>query len=227
MLPALDAVLGSAAKIGSYFQTDYAFGDVTAVEPSNLTAGAVVSALMAEKSGIHFVVPSNLLSVDAADVLTALTPLSQQYLRVAGDAAAAKTQADAIRAKNPSEAAQLDSATAIATKAIGQFETFMSTLGTATATAPAPVVAVVREKIIQKHMAGTPLILLVTDQQLAEYYTKKNLWTFFGGPPLYTMGGVSFVYNLFDPKTGVVKAAGVIAKHGGYRSVGSVQKLFK
>ena len=227
VLPAIDAVLGSAAKIGSYFQKDYAFGDTTVSEPSNLTAGAVVAALRRQRPHVRFVIPSNLLAVDATPVLALLTPVRQQYLRVAGDAAAAKARADAIRAKNPSEAADLDSAAAVAVKAMGLFETFHTALGTATATAPAPIVAVVRGKLIQAHMASNPLVLLVVDQQLAAYYTKKSLWSFFGGPPLYTMGAVSFVYNLFDPGSGIVQTAGVIAKHGGYRSVGAVERMFK
>jgi hypothetical protein len=225
------ALLDSAAKIGSYFQTDYTFGAVT-VDPSpGLVAAAVVNVFRRAGSNQTFIIPANYTATDAAPVLAALRPLQQAYVGVVGQQAAAKARAVALHASEAdgaaAAAARYDMADAGAGRAIAAYEAFLTSL-TAPVTDKEPlIVRVIRQKRIQDKLSTGPLVLLLNGSHAAAYYTKKNLWTFLGGPPLYTMGGVSLTYTLFDPASGQILRAGAIAKHGGYRSVRQVERLFR
>ena len=222
--PAVDAV----AKLATYFQTDYTFASVQVTEPSNLTAAAVAGAIKSKASGTTVVVPANLVAFDASGVMPDLRRLSSAYLRLAGKDAKVKALSQSLKKDNPDASAVLDAADGEATKALSQYDTFIAALtGSPQNNAEPAISRIVRQRAIQRHLSPpNVLVLLVVDQQVAENYTKKNLWTFLGGPPLYTMVGVSDTYVLFDPHTGGVITAGVIPKHGGYKSVDAVQKLF-
>ncbi len=225
-LVAAGAILDSVAKLGSYFQSDYSFSGVEFTEPSNLTAASIVGALR-RRMTTPIIIPANLVASDPSGVAGRLAQLDALHSSVSECAAEAKAAAAASRSVDPSAAAVFDAGEAVATRTAGAYETFATTLTASTGDQAPPLVRIVRQQIVQRHLAQKPLILLVTSQKAAAMYTKKNLWTFLGGPPLYTMGGVSMVFTLFDPVTGNVIAAGAIAKHGGYRSVGSVERLFR
>lgn len=222
------AAIDATAKLLTYFQTDYAFAGVQVTEPSNLTAGTVAAALRALPTPATVTIPSNLIASDAASIISDLSPLEKSYIEAAGTDAKLKALATSYTAKNPAVAAELGEADAQVAKATASYESFMNGLNAAPQSgSEVPIVRIVRAKMIQSHLSRPNVhILLVIDQKIAENYTKKNLWTFFGGPPLYTMGGISSVYILYNPSTGQVEAAGAIPRHGGYRSVNAVQKLF-
>lgn len=224
--PAIGVAIDSVAKLASYFQTDYAFGGVQVTEPSNLTVGTVASALI--NRHVNVVIPGNVLTWDAKSVLEDVLKLQADYNVVAADDAAVKAKASAIRTKDPDTAAALDRADGQAGKALTQYETLTNSLTATPAAGSDPlIVRVVRGKRWQALLNDpSSVVLLVVEQSVAEYYTKKNLWTFFGGPPLYTMGGIAAAYVLYDPNTGGVLSAGVVPKHGGYKSVSEVQRLF-
>ena len=161
-------------------------------------------------------------------IIAALQPVQAEYATVTGDEAQVKSLAAALRTKDPASAEMLDQADAQATKAIATYDTFVTALNAAPQAGTDPaVVRIVRGKKLQSYLANpNSFALLVIDQKIAEEYTKKNLWTFFGGPPLYTMGGITSVYILYDPNTGTALKAGVVPMHGGYRSVSDVENMF-
>jgi hypothetical protein len=222
-------LLDSAAKLGSYFATDYAFGNVSITAPANLTAAAVVSAFRRHAYSPQFIMPANFGANDASEMIAALAPVQNRYAAVAGLGAAAKARAAALASgTGPAQnvAALYQMAEAAATKATTAYETLINGLTTVTGGQEAPVIRVIRQRLIQRELKGKALVLLISTSSAGAYYTKKNLWTFLGGPPLYTMGGISVAYALYDSETGNVLGAGAIAKHGGYRSVRAVERLF-
>ena len=228
LLPVLGAVLDSGAKIASYFQTDYKFAGLVPAEPTNLTAAAVAASLRRAEPNRRVLVPANVLTVDAQPVLDVMSPLQAQYADLVALAAETKSRSAQLKAKSPELAARLDAAEAQANKAVTLFEGFSSALIVPKeAKAAPPIASVLRQKKLQASMARKPLVLLVTSSKAGALYTKKNMWTFLAGsPPLYTMGGVSLAYSVFDPADGVILASGAIPVHGGYRSVGAAERLF-
>jgi len=232
---AAGAVLDLTSKLGSYFQTDYAFSGVEFTDPSNLTAGAIVGALRVAyplpqdgAAGLVILSPGTLLPGDVGPLIQQLAPADSAYRSVVGNTAVAKAWAESIRAKDPKGAAALDDAIALAGRATTAWETFLGQLVTTTGTDAPPLVRVLRQTKLRTHLKTEPLIVLVTTQKAAAYYTKKNLWTFLiASPPLFTAGSTSLVYMVIDTKTDSVLASGAIAKHGGYKSVGGVERLFK
>lgn len=231
---AAGAVLDLTSKLGSYFQSDYSFSGVEFSDPSNLTAGAIVGALRASfladpvRKGLVIVSPGTLLPGDVDPLVQQLAPADRAYRAVVGNTAIAKAWAESIRAKDPKGAAALDDAVAVAGRATTAWETFLNQLVTATGTDAPPLVRILRQTKLRKHLSTGPLIVLVTTSKAGAYYTKKNLWTFLiASPPLYVAGSTSLVYMVIDSKTDSVLASGAVAKHGGYRSVGGVEKLFQ
>jgi hypothetical protein len=224
-------LLDSAAKLGGYFAADYAFGKVSVTEPANVYASAIVAAFRKEGSQTTFIIPSNLGASDASDLIRELAPVQAAYAEVAGNGAAAKARATALRSSAGADVASVvalyDAADASAAKATTAYETLITGLTSVTQNTEAPLVRIVRQRLIQQKIMAGAYVLLLAGKPAAAYYTKKSLWTFLGGPPLYTMGGVSLVYSLYDPATGYVVRSGAIARHGGYRSVRAVERLFR
>jgi hypothetical protein len=100
---------------------------------------------------------------------------------------------------------------------MGLYDAFFSKLTTTDDKGALPLANVVREGVIDEALANGDLLLLVKLQKSGgSYYTKKNMWTFFGGMPYYHMGGVVASFVLLDGKTGTVQKSGIVPVHGGF-----------
>lgn len=226
-------IIDGLAKLGSYFQSDYSFGAASVGNTPGLVANALVSELRSSKHNVPnlIVIPSNIVASDAKALMTALDPAQMQYLEVVNEQAFAKQRSSELGQTDGNKAAAVaalyERADAAATQAITAYEKLMALLLADPAEGKEPLaVKLIRQKVIQSKLAANPLILLLNSEAAAAYYTKKNLWTFLGGPPLYTVGGVSLTYTLYENDSGAVLVGGTAGKHGGYRSVGQVEKLF-
>ena len=228
---AAGAIVDLTSKLGSYFQSDYAFSGVEFTDPTNLTASAIAGALReqlpTDRKNVTIIAPATLLPGDVDPLINQLAPVETLYRSVVGYAAVAKARAEAVRAKDAKGAAILDDAVAVAGRATVAFDAFINGIVTATGTEAPPLIRILRQSKLRAHLKDQPLIALITTQKAGAYYTKKNLWTFLGGPPLYTAGTTSLVYMVIDTKTDNVVASGSVAKHGGYRSVGGVERIFQ
>ena len=60
------------------------------------------------------------------------------------------------------------------------------------------------------------LVYTIDIRPQISYYTKKNMWTFFGTMLFYHMGGVIASFVLLDGTTGKVLKSGVVSVHGGF-----------
>jgi hypothetical protein len=239
ILPALsiaDQVIGDITKIGSWFQSDYSFGQVTVDVAADLYAASVVRAFRDGPVHPKFYSATHITSAEVPQLVADLTVLQNSDAAAAADQALAVKMAADRRAQAADDkdhavrlvaaAARYEAFATATGKIVDATDAFLTGLFTETATAPAPIVKIAQDREVQHRLAEKPLVLLVTGKSVAAYYTKKNLWTFLGGPPLYTMGGANIVYKLFDPETGYEITHGVAPVHGGYRSVSDVERLF-
>lgn len=81
---------------------------------------------------------------------------------------------------------------------------------------------------LSKSLSGGKHVLFLKIQKAgAGYFVKKNLWTIFGGMPLFHMGGASVSFLLFGGKPGMVETNAVDPVYGGFVKSKSVSKKIK
>lgn len=229
------AVIDSLSKLGSYFTTDYSFGEVAPNLPVTLTSSLVISKLRKshDNNSLKIVVPQNLLAFEVNEIIDTLSPLSAQYLEALGEAANAKARAAELKLADVKKCPKCSDiaglylvAEASLTKANTSFEAVLSSLSAIPAAGQQPYAArIIRQNVVRKELRNKPMILLLEAQTAAAYYTKKNLWTFLGGAPVHTMGGTVLTYTLMR-HTGEILQSGAATEHGGYKSLRNVERLF-
>ena len=216
---AIGTVLDAATKLGSYFLTDYTFGKVDASLPDKMLLYSVASQVQPKLSGTQTVfLPSQLAALEVGGLIRDIEDPSNDYqqLVIAADTARGKAK------DNPDLAAAIASADAVAKS----WETFASALTTAPANGEPAIDRILRQKAIRAKLRAKVPVLVVNSSQAGGYYTKKNLWTFLGGPPLYTDAAVAASYALLDGEDRNIIHSGTVWVNGGYRSVREVQRLF-
>ena len=81
----------------------------------------------------------------------------------------------------------------------------------------APIVDLVLENHMLKALRSGEMLLIVNLTSVkGSYYTRKNLWTFFGSMPFYHMAGAVVNYSLLSGSTGAVLHAGALTHHSGF-----------
>lgn len=228
--------LDVASKLASYFKADYTFGQLAVKTAPDLYANAIVRSFRDSDVHPRFYATTHMTAGQVAGLVTDLGALQDAYALVARDHAFALKAAADLRAaaaedksragKLLSEAAGYEAFAAGAGKLLEATDGFLTALFTETADKPAPIVQVAKEREIQRLVAANGLVLLVSGEPAAAYFTKKSLWTSIVGAPLYTMGGANVVYSLYDAATGYVVTDGVVPVHGGYMNVRDVQRMF-
>jgi hypothetical protein len=86
-----------------------------------------------------------------------------------------------------------------------------------------PLVTVIRERSISDQLTNATLLIVKIQKAGGGYLIKKNMWTLFGGMPLYHMGGMTATYTLLDGKDGHMLAAGTVPIHGGFVKAGDLR----
>jgi hypothetical protein len=124
------------------------------------------------------------------------------------------------------KSAGLNAAITIGEASAKAYQDFITKLLAVSDTGGADLEKILRQSALKRRLDGRTPILVLNEKTAGAFYTKKNLWTFLGGPPLYTMGGITVSYALLDGERRIL-TSGTVAKHGGYRSVRDVEKLFK
>jgi len=231
-----DQILGSFSKVGSWFQSDYAFGQIAVDATNELYATAVVQSFLSSANPPKIIMTNRIVGPDVETLVTEMNDLQEAYGQAAEDHGRAVKSALDLRAlatkdeKNAplllASAVQYEGFATATQKVLDSADAFVTALFAETPDKPALIVKIAQEREVKRRLAQDPLVLLISGKSVAAYYTRKNVWTFLGGPPLYTMGGANIEYALFEPGTGEVLAKGVAPVHGGYRSVGAVQRLF-
>ena len=154
----------------------------------------------------------SLLKAGAQDKANRHDKLAARFTEDAGKEADAAKKADLLNQAKTHKAA------ADAWKvAIGLYDSFFSKLTTVDDKGVVALANVIREGVVADVLLKDNLLLLVKLQKFGgAYYTKKNMWTFFGGMPFFHMGGVVASFVLLDGKAGTVQKSGVVPVHGGF-----------
>lgn len=231
----IGAGLDALSKIGSFFQSNYTLAGATV---SNIDDDLLVVSVAGEISNAFspnrwtpiggeeiaaLVQPLAATRQDAATTLKdVVQPQSQKY-----KGAAEKETNASEKIKLQAVASSYDRAVDSYTAALKAYDDMITSLVTDKG-GVALAVLVANEKWISDKMASGALGLIVRVHSAAgANYTKKNLWTFFGGMPFYVMGGTVCSYVLINGADGRVLSAGQFTLHSGYYKVNDVAAEFK
>jgi len=106
---------------------------------------------------------------------------------------------------------------------VSLYDGLLTKLTTPDDKAKVPLAAIIQQDAVRSALqGGANLMTAKISSAGGTYYTRKNLWSFFGTMPFFTMGGVVVNYSLFDGKTGFVLSAGAIPLDGGFFKVGQL-----
>lgn len=236
-LTAAGVVIDTVAKLGSYFMTNYEAGGISLTADTEQLVSATAEWLLRTCQASAVILPGRQIphSSEFVGVITRMAGLAGTADSKANalNAAAHKakdrgeSETNASRKQNLQNAAALYSqAATLLQKAVPKAQEFIASLGVGDAKGIIPLTKITQEKVVCDELNKDNSFALVLDVRstIGGYYTKKNLWTFFGQMPFYAMGGAIVIFHLVD-RHGVVKEAGLIPIHSGYSDVASVQKL--
>lgn len=241
--PSLEAVppaaavglgLEAASKILGFFRSDYTIGGVQlALEDSILLHALAGNETLRGKYLVQLPAQYNAQSLNqpTEGIIKELIDLAKLKGNVAGrteqhEKAKTRFAADAAKgnAQAQSNAAVHEQAIAVIKGAVALYDGFFTKVTAADDKGNVPLSTVAREDVIARTLSGGAALLLVKLQASGgAYYTKKNLWTFFGGMPFYNMGGVVASYVLLSGKDGAALKSGVVPIHGGFVKSNEVQ----
>ena len=227
------SVIEGLSKLGSYFQTDYTFGPVDMQHFDATSIAYALAGLIAKPQpenvcqSREVLIPERRFVSSLEAVSEELKNLNAMYIQVLGQKAASQARVDTLtKGEKGLAASRYTNAIAAADQAIQLYTSFITMITKAPeAKSESFLTQVLRQKQTRQDIeVKKPHILMVNGQAAGQYYTRKSLWTFFGGPQLYTAGAVTASYMLMD-HSGKLLTSGTAASHGGYRSVRQVQRL--
>lgn len=233
--------LNAVNKLLGFFRTDYTVGGVdVSLEDSLLIhalAGLIAEPAKNRKARLPAVFNPGALSDSGTGILKEITDLSRRKLNGEETAkrheqASAEFRELAEQETDDEEKVALLKKAEAHTKAadvwktaIGFYDGFFSKLNAADDQGTVPFTNVISENEVFAALTGGDLLLIVRIQKSGgAYYTKKNMWTFFGGMPFYFMGGTVVSFVLLDGTAGTVVSSGVVPVDGGFVKAGKLQK---
>lgn len=232
----IGAGLDAANKILGYFRTDYSIQGVTITADDLLLINALAGAFTekGKKVSVPALYNAPALLGDSAiitqlDGLTSKRVALQQKVDLAASTvdaliAAAGKDTDAAKKKQKADAAAiLKTASDQGKVTVSLYDGLLTKLTSPDDKAKIPLAAIIQQDAIRSALAGgANLMTAKISSAGGTYYTRKNLWSFFGAMPFFTMGGVIVNYSLFDGRTGVVLGAGAVPLDGGFFKVGEL-----
>ncbi len=244
-LAATGLTLDAVNKLLGYFRTDYSVGGLEIKFEDSLLVHALAGAIASSNKkykGVQLpaVYSPKALSDPSSGILNGILELSKLKVDAQADAdrhdkLSAYFNKEAGKATDPAQKEELlrkakihkDAADACKA-AVGLYDGFLGKLTTADDKGAIQLAKVIYENIVADALKTGGLLLLVKLQQSGgSYYTKKNMWTLFGGMPFYHMGGVVASFVLLEgPSPGNVLKAGVVPVHGGFIKAADLQQEF-
>ena len=144
---------------------------------------------------------------------------------LSADAEKAKNTSTGDRERLQKAATAYEQGAALLRQAISKAEEFVAGLAVVDTKGVLLITKIAQEKAICDELnKGSLALFLDVRTTTGGYYTKKNLWTFFGAMPFYAMGGVTVTYYLVNKDSDLL-GSGLIPVHSGYTAVPNVQKL--
>lgn len=245
-LAGVGVALEAMSKIMSYFRADYSVGGVELTLDDVLLVNGVAASLIASKDAenrdqttIKVFVPGiynpDAISLGGTKIMADLGDLATRKQRANRRAKAHSDAADAYTKESAAQAneelkkkllAQAQKHKEMAEElkaAIAVHDAWFGKLSALDDKGAIPLASVIREQSILKAITENVVLIVKIQKAGGGYYIKKNFWTFFGGMPLYFMGGVSASYTLLDGKAGNVLAAGTVPIYGEVTKAGELR----
>jgi hypothetical protein len=230
-------VIDAAAKLGSYFLSNYEIGGVALTADVEQLVSAVANSLLKTKNAPKVVLPARRLP-QSVDFEKMIRQLADETIKVDSKAenlsmemrqvtAQAEQEKDQPKRERLQQAVKLyDQATELLRTAVSKAEEFIKGLATIDTKGIALITRIAREKSTCEELAQPTSLALVVDVRAAVggYYTKTNLWTFLGAMPFFAMGGAVVTYGLTNGN-GELLASGLVPTHSGYAGVNYVRRL--
>ena len=232
-LDAFDKVLG-------FFRTDYAVGGITLTQDESLLVHAVAGHIRSKDGGgPEVLLPGTYnpkaLAAGAAKVLERLRQLADRKAKAQQNVANQERKAveltakaeqgeDANNKKTLEDKAQAHKKASDALRgAIALYDGFFGKLTAVEEKGSVPLNEVIRDAAIEAELATSLVLFVRLHSTGGSYYTKKNMWTLFGGMPFYHMAGVVVSYVLMSGSEGKVQSAAAIPVHGGFFKAGEIE----
>jgi hypothetical protein len=231
-IAAAGLALEAADKLLGFFRTDYTVGGIDVTLEDATLIHELAGRLTV--NGVTVYLPrlfnGNELTRTGADVIAELAEMALRKADGVATAAAhdrltavwterASKEADEERKKGMTAAAEAHKRASDAIrKAIALCDSWFDKLSSRGGnSAVVPIIAMIREQAMMKALDGGRALLVVKLHAAGgSYYTKKNIWTAFGGMPFFHMGGMVASFALIAGTTGAVAAAGTVPVHGGF-----------
>ncbi|MDV6333068.1 hypothetical protein [Asticcacaulis sp. 201] len=227
------AAVDNTAKLLSYFNASYGFGTISSVDPASAElprylAQALKSvnpdASLPISQKIYF--PSAIIPTDLDLIASDLRTLQSDYASMSAASASYKDKSATLKKLNTPAAlmvaVQYDAADAAASKAMTTYDALLTWLTTKDDAKVPNIVKVIKGKKVAATAGADGMVLSVSAHGVAANYTKKDIWSVFGGPPLWVKGGVIVSYQLVVLSTGEVVASGGGRQASQYKKILSI-----
>jgi hypothetical protein len=229
ILTTAGVAIDAAAKLGSYFMSNYEVGSLSLTPDTEQLVSAVANRLLGKARSVALparrVPQSSEFSTTIEKLAQLTTDAETKAVRLSVDAQRARSASTGDKEQLQKAAAAYEQGTVLLRKVISKAEEFVAGLAVADTKGVLLITKIAQEKAVCDELNSEALALFLDVRaMIGGYYTEKNLWTFFGGMPFHAMGGVVVTYYLVD-KNGDVHGSGLIPVHSGYAAVSKVPDL--
>ena len=234
IVAAAGLALDALNKAIGFFRTDYTVGGIDVTAEDSMLVNSLPSSLIARSPSVIVKLPAlynaqavsstfekgiglqlaglTLLKTGLQSRVSHHEEVSAAHTEAAGKESDPEKKADVLKKANRHKVAA-DVLKAV----INAYDAFYAKLVTADDKGVVALTNVIREEVLADALKEGALLLLVkVHKSGGAYYTKKSMWTFFGGMPFFNMGGVVGSFVLIDGTDGKVLASGVVPIHGGF-----------
>jgi hypothetical protein len=233
--------LDSINKILGFFRADYTIAGTDISWDDSLLVHAVAGEL-AGSTPTTMPAQFNRAALDAENdpIFGALRSIAEKradaQVRIAQLDKMATDLDDQIKKENEPRKTELSKRLALVRQVADKWRALLSLydshfakLGTPDDKGNIPAAVLAKESAISEALKArnAHLLAVKTQKSGGSYYTKKNMWTFFGAMPFYAAGGTVASFVLLDGTSGKVLDAGAIPIHNGYRRVDEIEQAFQ
>ncbi len=225
--------LDSVNKLLGFFRTDYSVEGVDVKFDDNIALVNAIAGELAEKQRYDIRIPGvygQPVDLTADPIFVEITALANQDNALRQAVASGEKQLAAALAaaggpnlpadeKSRSEqtTSSVRNALELAKAAQALYDTFSAKLAGGDDKNPFPLNTIIQQNTVGNLLRqGSRLLAVRIEKAGGTYYTRKNLWSFFGGMPFFNMGGVVITYALFEGNTGRILTAGTLPVDGGF-----------